>query len=35
MPHRLWLRTSQLIRRLPDLFERVKVLEKVLGRDKP
>jgi UDP-3-O-[3-hydroxymyristoyl] glucosamine N-acyltransferase len=27
MPHRLWLRTSQLIRRLPELFDRVKALE--------
>jgi UDP-3-O-[3-hydroxymyristoyl] glucosamine N-acyltransferase len=27
LPHRLWLRTRALIRRLPDLFERVKKLE--------
>ncbi len=27
MPHKLWLRTSQLIRRLPELFDRVKALE--------
>jgi len=27
MPHRLWLRTRSLIRRLPELFDRVKALE--------
>lgn len=27
MPHRLWLRTRSLIRRLPELFQRVKALE--------
>ena len=27
LPHRVWLRTRALIRRLPDLFERVKKLE--------
>lgn len=30
MPHRLWLRTRSLIRRLPELFKRVKDLEKRL-----
>ncbi len=35
MPHRLWLRTRSLIRKLPDLFERVKVLEKALGGQTP
>jgi UDP-3-O-[3-hydroxymyristoyl] glucosamine N-acyltransferase len=30
MPHRLWLRTVQLIRRLPELFDRVKALEALL-----
>lgn len=32
MPHRLWLRTRSLIRRLPELFDRVKELEKRLGK---
>ncbi len=31
MPHQLWLRTSSLIRRLPDLFKRVRSLEKRLA----
>jgi UDP-3-O-[3-hydroxymyristoyl] glucosamine N-acyltransferase len=31
MPHRLWLRVSGLIRRLPELFKRVKALEARLG----
>ena len=33
MPHRLWLRTSGLIRRLPELFNRLKALEKRLAND--
>ena len=33
MPHRLWLRTRSLIRRLPELFQRVKDLEKRLDRE--
>lgn len=32
MPHRLWLRTRALIRRLPDLFDRVKKIEKKLQK---
>ena len=31
MPHRLWLRTRQLIRKLPELFKRVKDLERRLA----
>ncbi len=31
MPHRLWLRTSGLIRRLPELFKRLQALEKRLA----
>lgn len=31
MPHRLWLRTSGLIKRLPDLFKRVRKLESRLA----
>lgn len=30
MPHKLWLKTRALIKRLPDLFDRVKQLEKRL-----
>jgi UDP-3-O-[3-hydroxymyristoyl] glucosamine N-acyltransferase len=30
MPHRLWLKTSGLIMRLPKLFERLRNLEKRL-----
>lgn len=33
MPHRLWLRTSGLIRRLPELFSRLKALEKRLDKE--
>lgn len=33
MPHRLWLRTSGLIRRLPELFSRLKALEKRLEKE--
>ncbi len=32
MPHRLWLRTSGLIKRLPELFDRLKALEKQQAR---
>jgi len=31
MPHRLWLRVVTLLRELPNLFERVKALEKQMG----
>lgn len=31
MPHQLWLRTRKLIERLPELFERVRSLEKTRG----
>jgi UDP-3-O-[3-hydroxymyristoyl] glucosamine N-acyltransferase len=31
MPHRLWLKTREHIRRLPDYFERLKELEKRIG----
>ncbi len=31
MPHRLWLRTRGLVKRLPELFKRVKKLEERLG----
>lgn len=31
MPHRLWLRTRSLVKRLPELFKRVKQLEERLG----
>jgi len=31
MPHRLWLKTSSLITRLPDFFARLKDLEKKLA----
>jgi len=31
MPHRLWLRVVTLLKELPNLFERVKVLEKKMG----
>lgn len=31
MPHRLWLRTRGLIRKLPELFQRVKKLERQLA----
>ena len=34
LPHRLWLRTRGLIKRLPELFDRVKSLEDRLGNDK-
>ena len=30
MPHRMWLRTRALIKRLPDLYDRVKEIEKKL-----
>jgi len=33
MPHRQWLRTSGLVKRLPELLDRLKSLEKRLGRD--
>lgn len=33
MPHRLWLRTRNLIRKLPELFQRVKELERRLADD--
>ncbi len=33
MPHRLWLRTSALIRRLPEFFSRLKALEKRLDKE--
>lgn len=33
MPHRLWLRTSGLVRRLPELLSRIKALEKRLDQD--
>ena len=33
MPHRLWLRTRSLIRRLPELFQRVKALEERKPQD--
>lgn len=33
MPHRLWLRTSGLIRRLPELLRRLRALEKRLDQD--
>jgi UDP-3-O-[3-hydroxymyristoyl] glucosamine N-acyltransferase len=33
MPHRLWLRTAGLIRRLPELFKRVKDLEARLAAE--
>jgi UDP-3-O-[3-hydroxymyristoyl] glucosamine N-acyltransferase len=32
MPHRLWLRTRGLVKRLPEIFSRVKALEDRLGR---
>ncbi len=32
MPHLLWLRTSSLIRRLPELFDRVRKLERQDGK---
>lgn len=33
MPHRLWLRTRGLVKRLPELFKRVKRLEERLGEE--
>ncbi|MCF8031768.1 MAG: UDP-3-O-(3-hydroxymyristoyl)glucosamine N-acyltransferase [Desulfarculaceae bacterium] len=33
MPHRLWLRTRSLVKKLPELFKRVKQLEQRLGED--
>ncbi|RJX36376.1 MAG: UDP-3-O-(3-hydroxymyristoyl)glucosamine N-acyltransferase [Desulfarculus sp.] len=34
MPHRLWLRTRGLVKRLPELFKRVKDLEARLGQER-
>ena len=33
MPHRLWLRTRGLVKKLPELFKRVKQLEQRLGEE--
>jgi len=33
MPHRLWLRTRSLVKKLPELFKRVKRLEQRLGEE--